>query len=96
VVPYLKDPTLFGATFLNNPYIDMSIEVLSNKFKDKKKRYLLTPILSVINKFMKSFFLEYWTLPAIRTFDLPLVAPKIPIYVIYNNNYNFHLFFKFF
>jgi len=26
-------------------------------------------------------FLEYWTLPAIRTIDLPLVAPKIPIYV---------------
>ncbi|OUM68422.1 hypothetical protein PIROE2DRAFT_3867 [Piromyces sp. E2] len=80
VVPYLKDPTLFGITFVNNPNPEFSIDVLSNKLKDKKK-YLLTPILSILNKFLKSFFLEYWTLPAIRTFDLPLVAPKIPIYV---------------
>ncbi|ORX75081.1 hypothetical protein BCR32DRAFT_297130 [Anaeromyces robustus] len=80
VVPYLKDPTLFGITFVNNPNPEFSIEVLSNRFNNKKK-YLLTPIFSVINKLLKSYFVEYWTLPAIRTFDLPLVAPRIPIYV---------------
>ncbi|KAL6591925.1 hypothetical protein U3516DRAFT_569855 [Neocallimastix sp. 'constans'] len=85
VLPYLKDPTLFGVTFINNPNPEFSIEVLSNKFKDKKK-YFLTPVFSVLNKVLKSFFLEYWTLPAIRTFDLPLVAPKIPIYVYVSND----------
>ncbi|ORX48418.1 hypothetical protein BCR36DRAFT_354753 [Piromyces finnis] len=85
VVPYLKDPTLFGITFVNNPNPEFSIEVLSNKMKDKKK-YLLSPILSVLNKLLKSFFVEFCTLPAIRTFDLPLVAPKIPIYVYLSDN----------
>jgi len=87
VVPYLKNPTLFGVTFVNNPNPEFSIEILSNKYKDKKK-YIFTFIFSVINRLLKSLFLEYWTLPAIRTIDLPLVAPKIPIYVYVSNDNN--------